>query len=629
MKFRSLTTALLVSLFCFAHSAFGEATSPGRPQAAIDSVNGVAGLWYDPELDGEGFNVITTPTGTVVFFFGYTADGARLWLVSENYPGTLEFGQQFELKMYEGNGGSFNEPAPPAVAMTLWGILTAVFEDCDSAQFGLDGVDGIKATHQVKLAGIMDANCEGQALPSPSGMAGLWYDPELDGEGFNIIITGSSYMLFYYGYDYAGTGRRLWLVSESFPELPKIGEKVNLKLFQASDGTFDSPAPPSEAFHAAGSIDITFTHCARAITKIKGNYFGEEKVSNLVKLAGIDQSTCPPINNGHNVMLRVVLVTEDWMPFASSAWSSAVPLKETENLKYYEAAIWEETQSVHLYAFPSDYDPWFEQRPGVTDEQKIAYREGYLVSKVTDLPADGAARRTALKNAFKSFATILVQKHPGSNHHLTYNGHGGPGGKLFQGELNYQDAAEFLLHWRQQLGRKLGVVDMGGPCDKGGFSDLENFCQHADYYIASDLPNGGYLQDEYSPERVQEVDPDAQYQVLFAEQPNLRAVLISRIDLKRQDYLYSQNFMTTNKFMQANYLYNCSQALQWMPGFKSFLNGKPKNYFDRQDLYQYMISNGASTSLQQGFFNVIDHQADNKDFFPWPENHNGLTMPSN
>jgi len=81
--------------------------------------------------------------------------------------------------------------------------------------------------------------------------------------------------------------------------------------------------------------------------------------------------------------------------------------------------------------------------------------------------------------------------------------------------------------------------------------------------------------------------------------------------------------------MQANYLYSCSQALQWMPGFKSFLNGKPKNYFDRQDLYQYMISNGASTSLQQGFFNVIDHQADNKDFFPWPENHNGLTMPSN
>ena len=59
----------------------------------------------------------------------------------------------------------------------------------------------------------------------------------------------------------------------------------------------------------------------------------------------------------HNVMLRVVRVTPDWMPFADTGgWTRAVPLKESEILKYYEVAIWDETSSVHLYELPNDYE---------------------------------------------------------------------------------------------------------------------------------------------------------------------------------------------------------------------------------------------------------------------------------
>ena len=36
------------------------------------------------------------------------------------------------------------------------------------------------------------------------------------------------------------------------------------------------------------------------------------------------------------------------------------------------------------------------------------------------------------------------------------------------------------------------MIDMGGPCTKGSFSDLDNFSDYATYYVASDLPNGGY-----------------------------------------------------------------------------------------------------------------------------------------
>jgi hypothetical protein len=400
-------------------------------------------------------------------------------------------------------------------------------------------------------------------------------------------------------------------------------------MYSAAGGTFDAPAPSSEALSEWGDLEINFTHCDKAIAKLWGNFEGI-KNSSLVQLGKIDQSSCPQSSTGHNIMLRVVLVTEEWVPFASTdGWTQAVPLKETENLKFYEAAIWEETSSVHLYAFPNDYKANYGQFPGVTDEQKLAYREQFLVSKVTSLPAAGAARQAALREAFKGFASILVSRHPDSNHHLMYSGHGGPGGKLFQGELTYQDAAEFLQHWSQQLGRKLGVVDMGGPCNKGGFSDLENFCRYAEYYIASDLENGGYVFDDSNPEKYNEVEPEFQYPVQFAEAPDFKTVLTRRIDLKRQAYLYSQNFMIANRVMQANYLYSCSEFNQWGPQFKSFLAGKPKNYYDTQDLYQYMQTNGASNSLKQGFLNVIEYQADNRDFFPWPQSHNGMTMPSN
>ena len=55
----------------------------------------------------------------------------------------------------------------------------------------------------------------------------------------------------------------------------------------------------------------------------------------------------------HHVMLRVVRVTPDWMPFASTdGWTQAVSVKESDVLKYYEAAIWEETPSVHLLHSP-------------------------------------------------------------------------------------------------------------------------------------------------------------------------------------------------------------------------------------------------------------------------------------
>ena len=340
----------------------------------------------------------------------------------------------------------------------------------------------------------------------------------------------------------------------------------------------------------------------------------------------------------HNVMLRVGYVERDRVTFASLVPTLDVKLRESEVLKYYEVSIWEETSSVHFYEFPNNFDSWYGWdyvdedwgyiRNDITDEQIIAYREQFLISKYTDMPQPWIDESSNfLKLAFMDIASYLVNRHPGSEHHLKYNGHGGPGGRLFAGLLQRGHAYEFLAFWSQSLGRPLGVIDMGGPCNKGSFSDLDNFCDSARYYIASDLLNGGYTMDEFTWAKREEVWPLTQYHNLFSVNQNLEEALKGRIDLKRKAYEYSKNNMITNRVAQGNYLYSCSAFRRFSPNFEAFLSGTGVNYHISDDLYQYMIDNNASPTLIEQFNDVFVYKGDNKDFFEWSEVRNGMLMP--
>ena len=273
----------------YAHFSDAALPLPTMPESDIAGLSGIAGLWYDPSLDGEGFNIITTPAGTVLFFYGYTAEGQRLWLISETFSADFGFEQVLDLTMYEGEGGTFGQPAPSAEALSEWGRLKALFDACGSSRLALHGEDGVKATYQVKLAGITDADCRAGQLSAPSGLAGLWYDASLDGEGYNVIVTNNSTVFFFYGY--TSDGQRLWLISETLPGAPQIGETANLTVYSASGGTFDAPKPSSEALTEWGGLEVTFSACDAATATLTGA--DGDKTSSLVKLAGITDSTCP------------------------------------------------------------------------------------------------------------------------------------------------------------------------------------------------------------------------------------------------------------------------------------------------------------------------------------------------
>ena len=328
-------------------------------------------------------------------------------------------------------------------------------------------------------------------------------------------------------------------------------------------------------------------------------------------------------------MLRVVLVTEDWVPFSDAGgWTRAVLQKESDVLRYYEAAIWEETDSVHLYAFPNDYDGSFGLDEDVPDADVIAYREQYAISVHSDMPEGWGDRRSDfLRIAFEDFVSRLVERHPEADHHLMYSGHGGPGGALFAGQLKHDDADAFLATWTRLLGKPLGVIDMGGPCNKGAYEDLANFCRHASYYVASDLLNGGYDFDDWTLEKNDETDPDTQYHRLLASNETLEEALIERVELVRKRYEYSMNDQIRNQVEQANYVYSCARFNDFSEAFELFVD-ETTIQAPSYDLYQLMLDHSAPPALLDRFRDVFVHGVDNRDFFEWKVTANGMLSPS-
>lgn len=348
----------------------------------------------------------------------------------------------------------------------------------------------------------------------------------------------------------------------------------------------------------------------------------------IILTIGTEQVTLAYKN--HNIMLRVVRVTIEWMPFTStSGWTRAVPVKESQFLKFYEVALWEETKSIHFYEFPNDYNPEYGYIHNINDEDKIAYREQYAIRIYKDMPPKELKNQRSLflKSTFIDIVSYLSNKHPDSEHHFMYNGHGTEGGALIEFQLNRKHTNHFLKFWTESINKPLGVIDMGGPCTKGGFSDLDNFHKYTRYYIASDIPNGGFQMDNFTYEKYAEVDAEHQYHNLFANNETLKDVLISRINLRRKDYEYSRNYMTKNKVMQASYLYDCNTFGKFKPIFIRFYNNIRKDYPVHYDLYQYLIDNNAPQILIDQYNNIIIHEVNNKDFFQWSGNHNGILMP--
>jgi hypothetical protein len=124
------------------------------------SASDFSGPWFDPSSDGEGMLIFQTPAGWLIYYFGYSADMDRLWLVSnllniEN----LQFGQEYEFSLLVGEPGTFGMPTPSS-ALVPWGSLRISFSSCTNGVFTMNGTDGQKVLNVVKLIGIDGTSCD-------------------------------------------------------------------------------------------------------------------------------------------------------------------------------------------------------------------------------------------------------------------------------------------------------------------------------------------------------------------------------------------------------------------------------------------------------------------------------------
>ncbi len=141
--------------------------------------------------------------------------------------------------------------------------------------------------------------------------------------------------------------------------------------------------------------------------------------------------------------------------------------------------------------------------------------------------------------------------------------------------------------------------------------------------------NGGYDMGDWTYEKHKETDYDIQYHNVFAANQTLEEALRERLDLNRKSYEYSKNNMIQNSTQQATYLFSCKTFLEFYPQFLVFLRETQnrQNYDSHGDLFRFMMDNHAPQSLINLYHGTIVYSVDNKDFFEWTNEHNGMSLP--
>jgi len=268
------------------HKFYVNASAP-PPPAMPTGNNAFNGAWFDQTRDGEGYNIVTTPAGTAIYFYGSDNLGKRFWLISNVVTDVLVTGKDVTFTMYESTGGTYTEPVGSARGLSVWGELVLNFTDCDNGTAVLRGLDGEKFSTIVKIIGVAGTICTGS--PSPDGpLAGAWFDISAEGEGYNLIVTPVGSVIYYYGFDKKGD--RLWFISGLMQQTLAVGQTISTDVFKATVGTFDDPVPSDQSLSNWGTLSIVVTDCTH-ITITMETMEGD-KVSNTVKIAGVVGLSC-------------------------------------------------------------------------------------------------------------------------------------------------------------------------------------------------------------------------------------------------------------------------------------------------------------------------------------------------
>ena len=260
---------------------------------------GISGSWYDPDFDGEGWNLQLLGGGlALAYWFSYDGNGNQAWFyglgrVSGN---TITFNA-----LRQPMGGRFGSGFDPAqVSQPLWGTMALVFDDCNSGYMAYSGKTGFDTGEMniQRITGLQNIPCGTAKAPRPvrakavsSQMSGPWYDPSHDGEGWLLEILDDSTAVAYW-FTYDASGNQAWFVGVGSIN----GDSIQFdEVLRPVGGRFgmNSYNPSQINRKTAGSMQFTFTSCSTGSMSydLSTAGFGSGSLS-LQKIVNIEGDGC-------------------------------------------------------------------------------------------------------------------------------------------------------------------------------------------------------------------------------------------------------------------------------------------------------------------------------------------------
>jgi len=141
---------------------------------------GLNGLFYDAANPGHGLNFNVHALGTTIFYYGHTAGGARLWLISELHTGEFRPGVPVAVDLFEVVKGTFGNPIGPE---TYWGRLELELNGCDVGSAKLYGADGNLTMNLTRLVALPGYTCDAGKIVFASLSDRQIYTVNIDGSG--------------------------------------------------------------------------------------------------------------------------------------------------------------------------------------------------------------------------------------------------------------------------------------------------------------------------------------------------------------------------------------------------------------------------------------------------------------
>jgi len=248
----------------------------------------LSGNWYNPARDGEGCQLTREANGSTYILTCYVyQDGDQVWMIG---AGSVDDGAFVSTGMVITEGAQYGSAFDPDdVTRIPFGSVAMEFDDCNTADVIMDPVAPGFENVVLPMQKIVPVDCAA-GIPDPANAvrAGNWYNPDRDGEGFQLAVEGSDGLHVITFYTFMD-GEPIWLIGAGTID----GDTIEFADTVITSGTgFGSNFDPADVVRTSfGSLTLTFDDCNNATIIVDSDL--PEFEDQTIALTRIVQGQCP------------------------------------------------------------------------------------------------------------------------------------------------------------------------------------------------------------------------------------------------------------------------------------------------------------------------------------------------